>query len=1079
MTIRPMNKQAKKDTVKFIVTLCCCLLCFLLTSLCVWGAASAVPGEGTPGEEFFTARPSVSGQLHVEGTMLVDEKGEAVQLRGVSTHGLTWFPDMICENLFQYLSGDWNANLIRLAMYSAEYCNGKEEESLALMKKGIDLAVANDMYVLVDWHILEDNDPNHHLEEALAFFDQISSEYAGVPNLIFEICNEPNGDTQWSDIMRYCDQVIPVIRSHSPDAVVLAGTPEYDRNLGSPLLQPLAYDNVMYVLHFYAASHKEGLRAELSSAHDAGLPVFVSECGISEESGDGRLDFGSAAEWFSYLNSEKISYAVWSLSYKEESSAFFMMDYDPVETVTEKDLTLTGMWVRELVRGTDPRQIPVPASVIEKGVYSRLWSRILVSLGKRGYKSLVTWPWFAMAAGVIFFVSMLLMIFYHQRTADRFLSYDDLIYGKKRVVVGNDRVFPKIALPLSFFFTVVYLCWRIRFSVPIEAGVFPVIANLILLFVEVLGFVESLIFFANILSMNKHPLPDIPEESYPDVDVFIATYNEPVELLRRTINGCVQMEYPDRSKVHIWVCDDNRRPEMRSLAEEMGVGYFDRPDNKGAKAGNLNHALSLTSAPYVVTFDADMIPQKSFLLKTIPYFVDYRLRTRPEGTKEELGFLQTPQCFYDPDVFQHALYSEKRIPNEQDFFYRTIEPAKTSTNSVIYGGSNTILSRKALEEIGGFYTESITEDFATGLLIEAAGFMSLGLDEPLASGQTPHTYREHIQQRIRWGRGVIATSRQLKFWRNPGLSGAQKINYWSSVIYWYSPLKNLIYILSPLLYGAFAVPVFKCNWMELLVFWLPMFIMQDICLRVNSRNTISTKWSGIYETSVMPLMLIPVLKETLGLSLSAFKVTDKSGKSGLRQRDMRAMWPFIILVVLSVTAVIRIFITFNPLHWISLVILLYWIIKNLYFLIFSLFLIDGRDSDTEPVVVYDAVPVCVESREGEPFSGVTTRMTEHSVTVYLDEAESLNTGNGVKLSIEHNGHKASLSGVVTDITISRLGTARTHKIEILDFGDDLYAYWGILYDRLPTLPQSYTRDFNALSHLWQNIAYRVARTAKL
>ncbi len=157
--------------------------------------------------------------------------------------------------------------------------------------------------------------------------------------------------------------------------------------------------------------------------------------------------------------------------------------------------------------------------------------------------------------------------------------------------------------------------------------------------------------------------------------------------------------------------------------------------------------MGLTSAPYIVTLDADMIVKSDFLLKTIPYFVDIELheKDKPEEKQAHLGLLQTPQCFYDPDIFQFALYSERRAPNEQDFFYRTIEPAKTATNSVIYGGSNTVLSRRALEDIGGFYTGSITEDFATGLLIESKGYVSLGLPEPLASGQTPHTFKEHIQ----------------------------------------------------------------------------------------------------------------------------------------------------------------------------------------------------------------------------------------------------------------------------------------------------------------------------------------------
>lgn len=137
-------------------------------------------------------------------------------------------------------------------------------------------------------------------------------------------------------------------------------------------------------------------------------------------------------------------------------------------------------------------------------------------------------------------------------------------------------------------------CWRIFLSIPVEAGAIAAAANLILLAVEVIGFAESLVMYENMMGMRKHTLPEIREEEYPDVDIFIATYNEPEELLRKTINGCIHLKYPDPSKVHIWVCDDNRRASMRALAEEMGVGYFDRPDNSGAKAGNLNAALART-----------------------------------------------------------------------------------------------------------------------------------------------------------------------------------------------------------------------------------------------------------------------------------------------------------------------------------------------------------------------------------------------------------------------------------------------------------------------------------------------------
>ncbi|MBO4367144.1 MAG: cellulase family glycosylhydrolase [Clostridia bacterium] len=1027
--------------------------------------------EGLPA----AARPSTSGRLHVENGLLANGSGNIVQLRGVSTHGLTWYPGFVDEGLFRQISEEWDSNLVRLAMYSALYCGGEREENLALMRKGIEAAIAADMYVLVDWHILEDADPNINAEGASEFFDLIASEYADCPNLLFEICNEPNGPASWGDVLEYCDKIIPVITSHIPDAVIAVGTPEFDRNLGGALLRPLDYENAMYVLHFYASSHHDALMGELSAAVDAGLPVFISECGISEADGDGRIDFESAAKWFAYLNDHKISYAVWSLSDKDESSAFFRPGFDPRSGICDDDMTVSGLWVRDAIRGMDPAGIPAPTPVVEKDKSAVLMSWIRNSVGERGLNVTASWTGLAgIAAGILITCVLAGLYYRHSRKGLR-NTYDDIISAEKKKV----RLLSVAVLLLSVWFTLVYLGWRIAYSVPTEDGAAAVAGNLLLLCVEVLGFAESLVLYRNLFGLRDHPLPEIPADAWPDVDIFIATYNEPADLLRRTVNGCLHMQYPDPSKVHIWICDDNRRAEMRALAKEMGVGYFDRPDNEGAKAGNLNHALSLTNAPYIVTLDADMIPRSCFLLKTIPYFVDAERREahRPEAERLHLGLLQTPQSFYDPDVFQHALYSEKRAPNEQDFFYRTIEPARTSTNSVIYGGSNTILSRKALEDIGGFYTGSITEDFATGVLIESKGYVSLALPEPLASGRTPHTFREHIQQRTRWARGVIVTARKLGLLRRKGLSAEQRISYWSSVVYWYSPVKNLIYMLSPLLFSAFAIPVFRCSWAELLVYWLPMFFLQDLALRYNSRNTISAKWSGIYETSVMPHLLIPVLKESLGISLSAFKVTDKAQRGKARVRDWRAMLPFLVLTALSLIGSVRVIILFRATKALGLLVLLFWIVRNLYFLVMALFLVDGRDSDGEAVRVRDAESISLKSGDRE-YEGITTQMTEHSMTVFLDGGEGPGIGASAEITVLGGDTPVALGGLVTAISESRKGLARTYTVEILDRkGNDL-EYLQLLYDRVPTLPQSYYRDLGILPHLWQNIAHRVARTRK-
>lgn len=1033
-----------------------------------------------------SARPSTSGQLQVEGTYLTDSQGNHVVLRGVSTHGLQWFPQFVNDSLFGQLSDEWDCNLVRLAMYSKDYCEGNANEDLRILHEGIDACIAHDMYVLVDWHILEDSDPNQNIEHAKVFFDQISKEYANVPNLIFEICNEPNGLTTWYDVSNYANQIIPVIRANSPQAVVIVGTPEYDRNLMSAVRYPLPFENVMYTLHFYAATHDRDLRAELLDALDAGLPVFITECGLSEHTGDGAANFDSAVAWFDTLAEHEVSFTIWSLCNKPETSAFIRSTSSATTRLEDKDLTPVGLWCRSLIQGTSPSDIPAP-ELDENGLIKDDTPRILTTLSNRDIRSISSWPPFALGSLTLVLALIAFVAWRNAYLKKRIRTYDNLIEatsgGEKASGPTAWVLFANAIILINTFFSFIYLAWRVSYSLPLDYGWLAVACNLILLVVELLGFVETLIHYRSMVNIKQHPLPTIPDDAYPDVDIFIATYNEPCDLLRRTINGCNHLRYPDKSKVHVWVCDDNRRPEMRALAEQMGVGYFDRPDNEGAKAGNLNHALGLTSAPYVVTLDADMIVRSDFLLKTIPYFVDAERRAEllPEDKRVHLGLLQTPQAFYDPDVFQHALYAETRTTNEQDFFYRTIEVAKTSDNSVIYGGSNTIISRAALEAIGGFYTESITEDFATGLLIESAGYVSLGLGEPLASGRTPHTYREHIQQRTRWGRGVIVTARKLHIFRRPGLTFEQRMSYWSSVTYWYSSIKHLIYLLSPLLFAVFALPVFQCSWLDLLAYWLPMYLTQTLCLRVVSGNAISDKWSGIHETSVMAHLLIPIIQESMGITLSVFKVTDKSGQDGKRTVDLDLMAPYLALLALSAIGIGRVLWLLFRTKAFGLFVLLAWLVRNSFFLLMAVFLIDGRDRDGEPVRVVGAelLTVTKTNQDGDAsvFEGVATILNEHSMRVYLDESEGLSVGDRVNVCVETERYTAEMEGVVVGLVHSRNGGAAVHTIEILDYGTSELEYLQILYDRVPSLPQTLSNDSGVLMHLWRNIAYRAARSA--
>ncbi|MEE0027548.1 MAG: glycoside hydrolase family 5 protein, partial [Atopobiaceae bacterium] len=179
--------------------------------------------------------PKSAGALAVKGSKLVDKRGKAIQLRGVSTHGLAWFPSYVNDACFRQLRTKWGANVVRLAMYTQEYggyCSGgNKKELLALVKKGVRLAAQNDLYAIVDWHILSDGNPNTHVSEAKSFFANVSKTFAKSTNVIYEICNEPNGSTTWSDIKRYAKKVIPVIRKNDPDAVIIVGTPTWSQEV--------------------------------------------------------------------------------------------------------------------------------------------------------------------------------------------------------------------------------------------------------------------------------------------------------------------------------------------------------------------------------------------------------------------------------------------------------------------------------------------------------------------------------------------------------------------------------------------------------------------------------------------------------------------------------------------------------------------------------------------------------------------------------------------------------------------------------------------------------------------------------
>lgn len=315
--------------------------------------AATVPKA--PSDPKGTTPVSQHGQLSVKNGQLVDKSGKGYQLRGMSTHGLTWFPEFVNESAFKTLRDDWNTNVVRLAMYVDEWGNGQcymgnKSGSLELLEKGVDICIKLDMYVIIDWHVLNPGDPSKYTNEAKSFFETVSKRYAKYPNVIYEICNEPNGGASWSgNIKPYAEKIIPVIRKNAPNSVIIVGTPTWSQEIDKPLSDPLSYKNVMYAFHFYAATHA-GLRSNVENCVAQGLPVFVSEFGTCDASGGGANDFNETQKWLSYFDKQGISYCNWSICNKDETCSVLRPGTSANGNWSESNLTENGKWMRNWFR---------------------------------------------------------------------------------------------------------------------------------------------------------------------------------------------------------------------------------------------------------------------------------------------------------------------------------------------------------------------------------------------------------------------------------------------------------------------------------------------------------------------------------------------------------------------------------------------------------------------------------------------------------------------------------------------------------------------------------------------------------
>jgi cellulose synthase (UDP-forming) len=438
---------------------------------------------------------------------------------------------------------------------------------------------------------------------------------------------------------------------------------------------------------------------------------------------------------------------------------------------------------------------------------------------------------------------------------------------------------------LSGFASLRYFYWRITSTLNLD-GPLDGTVSILLLAAEVYGVTVLFLGYFQTIEMERRAPP--PVRSLPSVDIFIPTYNEPLEIVRRTLIGALAIDYPRKQ---VFVLDDGRRESFEAMARELGCFYLTRPDNAHAKAGNLNRALTRTHGELVAIFDADHVPVRGFLRNVVGFFED-----------EGVALVQTAQHFFNPDPYERNLNLEGRIAPEQTFFYRVIQPGNDFWNSAFFCGSCAVVRRSALESIGGFKVSTVTEDAHTALELHARGWRSVYLGLPLAAGLATESFAAHVTQRMRWARGMAQILRLDCPLFKKGLSFPQRLNYFNAMLHFFFGLPRLVMIAAPLFFLLFGIHSFRADVLAVLAYILPHIVLSTVGNSLISDRFRHSFWGGVYEISIAPYTAWVTLLALVNPRLGKFNVTDKGTNIEAARFDFGTSRGTLVLLGLSLVA---------------------------------------------------------------------------------------------------------------------------------------------------------------------------------
>lgn len=447
-----------------------------------------------------------------------------------------------------------------------------------------------------------------------------------------------------------------------------------------------------------------------------------------------------------------------------------------------------------------------------------------------------------------------------------------------------------ILLGLSLIASTRYLWWRYSYTLnwtqpfDLATGILLLGAETYAWLVLVLGFLQS----SASLKRKPVPLPENPTE-WPNVDILIPTYNEPLHILKPTVFGAQGIDWP-RNKLTIHILDDGKRPEIALFAAQAGVGYITRSQHTHAKAGNLNHALQQLSGDLVVVFDCDHVPTRSFLQLTVGWFLK----------DPKLALLQTPHHYFSPDPFEKNLGHFRTMPNEGRLFYSLIQDSNDTWNAAMFCGSSAVIKRAAIDAVGGFAVDTVTEDAHTSLRMHRRGYNTAYLNVPLAAGLATESLTAHVVQRMRWGRGMVQIFRSENPLLGPGLKWPQRLCYFSSMLHFLGAWPRLIFLTAaPVFFLMMHSYMITASAWLILAYAMPHLLHATIANHRLQGSMRRPFWGQIYEVVLSWTIALATTAALWNPKAGKFHVTVKGGQIDSSRFEWQISTHILILILLN------------------------------------------------------------------------------------------------------------------------------------------------------------------------------------